>query len=945
MDKDNFDWEQYVESYSDLKETGMSTKEEAWDHWINHGQYEGRNMVNTSYQSNEYLLFDWEKYIITYKDLLDAKILNKKDAWNHWIKYGNKEERKYFSCLDLSNFNWEQYLENYEDLRNTGINTKEEAWKHWINAGIYEGRTFYNVNLYSNKNEETIEGVNLITYYGNYGLGQIGIIVEQALQKIPIKVNLIKITPSNSVEKNMKIIFDNFNYNYLFVIFSFNYDNVYYIDNLKLNSKYIKISLWAWELDNFPNKFLTDNVNELWTLSDYSCNSIGIKTNLKLTNIKPSIIASYSLDIGEFGYNIVNKYNLNNKIIYLIFFDVNSSLKRKNPFKILDIFLENNYKDKILLVKISNSTNEIKNKYKSDNIIIIDEILDYNYILDLYRISDIFVCTSTCEGQGRSILEALQFGLKIFAIEYSAIKEFSFGSNITFIKHDLVKIDCDQYNNLIDYDPNYLWGDINKNDLQKNIELINNKPVKNLISKENIEELFSINNTTNIIKERLFSLKKKYVDTLVANKINKYINLNLFKLTNNHFKNKSDIDIYNIIKKENFCYKYLSYKTSDVKNLLSSYYISFENNSEYFDINQSENISIKINEARKCIFTTSNINYISRVNVLVKSILKTNCNIDIYNVIVDDYSEQTKQKIKNANFKFIPIFLDELDIDQVRNLKWFCYQYNVTDLNTAAKPFAFKYLFNKNYDKILYFDSDIEVFSSLDNLFDKLTFNSFVLTPHITQNLPDYEKNIVPNDNWINRCGIFNLGFIGISKKQNGLHFVNYWCSKTNNKFIMDFNNGLFTDQIWCNFIPTFYNDYYIERSLSYNIAYWNLFYRDHLIDIVEKKINNEPIVFIHYSGVTFNKLILSKHQNLLDFKNMNFKYFHNSYIDLIENEIRLNTDIINIPYKFNYYEDQTNIIQSEKDYVVNLYNNDFNELIKNYKDPFSVNFKNFVKK
>ena len=268
MDKDNFDWEQYVESYSDLKETGMSTKEEAWDHWINHGQYEGRNMVNTSYQSNEYLLFDWEKYIITYKDLLDAKILNKKDAWNHWIKYGNKEERKYFSCLDLSNFNWEQYLENYEDLRNTGINTKEEAWKHWINAGIYEGRTFYNVNLYSNKNEETIEGVNLITYYGNYGLGQIGIIVEKALQKIPIKVNLIKITPSNSVEKNMKIIFDNFNYNYLFVIFSFNYDNVYYIDNLKLNSKYIKISLWAWELDNFPNKFLTDNVNELWTLSD-----------------------------------------------------------------------------------------------------------------------------------------------------------------------------------------------------------------------------------------------------------------------------------------------------------------------------------------------------------------------------------------------------------------------------------------------------------------------------------------------------------------------------------------------------------------------------------------------------------------------------------------------------------------------------------------------------
>ena len=36
----NFDWKYYVVNNEDLSE--IKTKEEAWDHWINHGQYENR---------------------------------------------------------------------------------------------------------------------------------------------------------------------------------------------------------------------------------------------------------------------------------------------------------------------------------------------------------------------------------------------------------------------------------------------------------------------------------------------------------------------------------------------------------------------------------------------------------------------------------------------------------------------------------------------------------------------------------------------------------------------------------------------------------------------------------------------------------------------------------------------------------------------------------------
>ncbi len=38
----NFDWEFYIEKYDDLKEAGIITEKQAYQHWIKHGQQEGR---------------------------------------------------------------------------------------------------------------------------------------------------------------------------------------------------------------------------------------------------------------------------------------------------------------------------------------------------------------------------------------------------------------------------------------------------------------------------------------------------------------------------------------------------------------------------------------------------------------------------------------------------------------------------------------------------------------------------------------------------------------------------------------------------------------------------------------------------------------------------------------------------------------------------------------
>ena len=38
----NFDWKFYIEKYDDLKKAGITSEEQAYQHWIEFGQHEDR---------------------------------------------------------------------------------------------------------------------------------------------------------------------------------------------------------------------------------------------------------------------------------------------------------------------------------------------------------------------------------------------------------------------------------------------------------------------------------------------------------------------------------------------------------------------------------------------------------------------------------------------------------------------------------------------------------------------------------------------------------------------------------------------------------------------------------------------------------------------------------------------------------------------------------------
>jgi hypothetical protein len=160
---DYFDWEKYVNYYEDLKNDNINTKEKALRHWIKHGEKEGRiyftvsdENSNNTYNSIEYINFDWEMYVNFYEDLKSKK--NKEHAWEHWNKNGMQENRIYF---DLNNsasykeFDFDKYLKNQNLKR---VTTKEEAFKSWLTLG-------YNEDLHSFSNKNTTK--KLMYSFGN----------------------------------------------------------------------------------------------------------------------------------------------------------------------------------------------------------------------------------------------------------------------------------------------------------------------------------------------------------------------------------------------------------------------------------------------------------------------------------------------------------------------------------------------------------------------------------------------------------------------------------------------------------------------------------------------------------------------------------------------------------------------------------------------------------
>ena len=260
------------------------------------------------------------------------------------------------------------------------------------------------------------------------------------------------------------------------------------------------------------------------------------------------------------------------------------------------------------------------------------------------------------------------------------------------------------------------------------------------------------------------------------------------------------------------------------------------------------------------VFTICSNNYLAQANLLGKSLLKFNPNYKFIIGLVDK---------KNADIPYdtIPFEIIEVEKIGVEAFNEMFKRYGISELNTAVKPYFFRYFFDAytSYENFIYLDPDILVYNNFEELEKQLASFEIILTPHFTTPIND---DFHPTENAILNAGLYNLGFLALKRGFNSNKLINWWARQLETKAYVDFEKGMFTDQIWLNFAPLYFEKVLIFNHPGYNMAYWNL--HERFLNQQNEVIKNEknyPLVFYHFSGFkTANPELISSYQNRYNF-------------------------------------------------------------------------------
>jgi hypothetical protein len=245
----------------------------------------------------------------------------------------------------------------------------------------------------------------------------------------------------------------------------------------------------------------------------------------------------------------------------------------------------------------------------------------------------------------------------------------------------------------------------------------------------------------------------------------------------------------------------------------------------------------------KIAFTLCSNNYLAHAKTLYDSFVRHNPDYTFFIGLVDEVSNSISLVDRET---LIPV-KEVLPVDLLEEM---AARYNIIEFNTAVKPFYLQYFIEKfpALEYLIYLDPDIIVHGSFQEVEKELGEQNILITPHITQPY-GVDSHLLSEMTFLS-YGIFNLGFIGLRNFKETILFVKWWQERLRTLCVIDFGEGLFTDQKWINYAPVFFDKVKVSYHLGLNAAYWNLHERQ------IKKVGNAywvnerfPLVFYHISG------------------------------------------------------------------------------------------------
>ncbi|MBL6082586.1 hypothetical protein JMJ56_31980 [Belnapia sp. T18] len=245
-------------------------------------------------------------------------------------------------------------------------------------------------------------------------------------------------------------------------------------------------------------------------------------------------------------------------------------------------------------------------------------------------------------------------------------------------------------------------------------------------------------------------------------------------------------------------------------------------------------------------FTSFSFSYLTRAIMLARTLKAVHPDWQIWAMLVDEPPPNLDPDVALADFDSY-IYAKDLGFP---NFSSWIFKHDIVEACTAVKGQMMSHLLNSDADKVFYFDPDIAIFHPLDSLVSKLNASSILLTPHQVD-ANSAEGVIRDNEITSLKYGIFNLGFVAVKNDTSGRKFANWWAKQLYIACYDEVENGIFTDQKWCDLVPALFDKVKVERDPGCNVASWNLSTRR--ISFNDKGValvNGSPLKFYHYTKI-----------------------------------------------------------------------------------------------
>lgn len=240
--------------------------------------------------------------------------------------------------------------------------------------------------------------------------------------------------------------------------------------------------------------------------------------------------------------------------------------------------------------------------------------------------------------------------------------------------------------------------------------------------------------------------------------------------------------------------------------------------------------------------THCDYNYLTRAIVLIESIAKKSENYVVILVCHDELSYSVMLERSMQNVKLIKLSEIEVYFEELREKKLIIKPIEYIFLLT---PFILKFcLESLKLEHIVYVDSDICFFSSINPIFTEIRNSDVGITSH---NFPTNLKHLEEN-------GKFNVGILFFRNTKDGSQLLNWWAERCLESTSIELGSpDVFGDQKYLDLFPHIYPNTYVFKNLGINAAPWNC----HEVTFDKNgavNIYGNDLVCFHFSGVKASK-------------------------------------------------------------------------------------------